>query len=494
MNSRRNFLKKAGFGSLAMASVPSRAITGLTNLNGQALFQNKETILKGEGKQIHIKVTAPLFCPFQSLNFLDANEKGGNAYYYLKEPFTYNPFTCQASGMSGSPVLIDANGKFIGFMTTLGYENSTFSFNGKDTLTLTVPEGQEVFLDESGNSDAAWKEYNTQMMGRLQIQPITAAPSFWSDVEYCTWSEQKQLGTKKHEHFHLLNHDFVKYYIDKLVEFGYPKGKLTLDHGWGMFPDGTINSGFGSWMPDPKKFPNFRKTMEMISQKGFTPGLWIGFPKIHKHSLAAKKHPELLGAYKQGSKPGRKDDIQWLNPKSDIFDYASEVISRFYEMGVRKFKIDMSYNTKSDMLHIHKDLYRAAKLIDKDIEMEFHVPDIFFARYSDVVRTNDVWLNDKYNWEERVKTHYEICYKSAPGRGINLDHIGGNDTTSLNEKKFLKHLEMYKTKTGYPLVSVLPHHYSKKCIEKTGEYLWNYEKGSKNFVSDFYHKKQTYIR
>ncbi|MFT6810023.1 MAG: hypothetical protein ACJA01_003266 [Saprospiraceae bacterium] len=66
-------------------------------------------------------------------------------------------------------------------------------------------------------------------------------------------------------------------------------------------------------------------------------------------------------------------------------------------MGVMKFKIDMSYNSKSYMLPIHRALNSAAKDIDKNIEMEFHIPDIFLAKYADVVRTNDIGLNDKYN-------------------------------------------------------------------------------------------------
>ncbi|NIJ44843.1 hypothetical protein FHR24_001282 [Wenyingzhuangia heitensis] len=483
MNNRRDFLKKVGLGSVAMAGMSANAMGKLTAVDGSLLFDDK--VIKGEGKQITIKVKAPLFCPYHSVS-TGPGQKGGNSYYFFKEAFEHNPFTIQASGMSGSPVIKDVEGKFVGFMTTLGYQNSTYSFDGKETLTIHVPEGQEVFIDESGIGDEAWKAYNRIMMKRLNVDPYKQTPKFWTDVEYCTWSEQKIRATKRHEHFHLLTHDFVADYLDKIIEFGYPKGKMTLDHGWGQFPDGSINSGFGSWVPNPEKFPDFRKTMDMINEKGFTPGLWIGFPKIHKNSLIAQKYPELLGNFKQGSTSDRKDDIQWLNAQADIFDYATEVISRFHAMGVMKFKIDMSYNTKSDMLPIHKALYKAAKMIDENIEMEFHVPDIFFAKYADVVRTNDVWLNDNYNWEGRVKTHYEICYKSSPGRGINLDHIGGNDTGAITEKKFLKHLEMYKTKKGYPLVSVLPHHFGKKCIKETGDYLWKYEKGAKNILSDFY--------
>lgn len=480
---RNDFFKIAGLGGLGLTSSPLNALNDMSILNHDVLLDRSQ-IINGNGVKQTLKVKAPLFCPYYSLN--KPEEKGGDAYYYQSQAFIHNPFTVPAAGMSGSPIIIDANGKFIGFMSTRGFENSSFSFDGKETLTINIPEGQKLFIDDSGNGDNAWKDYNRQMMQRLNFKPLTQYPSFWENVEYCTWSEQKYISTKRHEHFHLLNHKFVESYLDKVIEYGYPKGKMTLDHGWGMFPNGTINSGFGSWSPDPKKFPDFRKTMDMIRHKGFTPGLWIGFPKIHKDSMAAKNYPELLGAYKQGSKPGRKDDIQWINPKADIFEYASEVISRFYKMGVMKFKIDMSYNTKSDMLHIHKELYSAAKAIDEHIEMEFHVPDIFFAKHTDVIRTNDVWLNDKYDWEARVKTHYRITHNSSPGRGINLDHIGGNDTNAITEVKFLEHLNMYKDKTGYPLVSVLPHHYGKKCVSATGDYLWDYEKDEKNIISNFY--------
>lgn len=373
-------------------------------------------------------------------------------------------------------------------MTTFGFENSIFSFDGKETLSIQVPPGQELFIDKSGRGDQAWKQYNAEMMKRLNIQPYDKYPAFWADVEYCTWVEQKYQSQVRKGHFRNLTHDFVASYLDKIIEYGYPKGKMTLDHGWGMFPDGSVDSGFGSWIPDPQKFPDFRKTMDMISEKGFTPGLWIGFPKIHGESTIARSSPDLLGNWDVSPGASKKgaDEVRYLNPKVDIFEYASEVIGRFHDNGVRKFKIDMSYNTKSDMLHIHKELYRAAKLIDKDIEMEFHVPDIFFTKYSDVTRTNDVWLEDKYDWQARVDTHYKVTFNSSPGRGINLDHIGGNATGAITEEKYLEHLEMYKGKTGYPLVSVLPHHYGQVCVDRTGDYLWEYEKGEKKIISNFY--------
>ena len=84
--------------------------------------------------------------------------------------------------MSGSPVIVDAEGRFVGFLTTLGFEQSLFSFDGRQTLTVTVPEGQELFVDESGDGDRAWKKYNAEMMRRMDVQPYGKVPGFWSDV------------------------------------------------------------------------------------------------------------------------------------------------------------------------------------------------------------------------------------------------------------------------------------------------------------------------
>lgn len=253
MANRRNFIKKAGLG-VAGASVLSCSSTTKVVVEKSEDDYLSASTLKGSSviEKITLKVKAPLFCPYHSISTPD--EKGGGAHYYKSNAFTHNPFTIAASGMSGSPIIVDANGTFVGFMTTFGFENSTFSFDGVETLTISVPEGQELFIKETGDGDAAWKAYNREMMKRLNFKPLTRNyPSFWSDVEYCTWVEQKYLSKERQGHFNLLTHDFVKDYLDKIVAYGYPKGKMTLDHGWGQFPDGTINSGFGTWHPDPKK-------------------------------------------------------------------------------------------------------------------------------------------------------------------------------------------------------------------------------------------------
>ena len=84
-------------------------------------------IIKAEQyRTITFRINPPVFIPFY-------NEWGKNAYHTMK-PFSYNPFTINASSTSGSPVLISEN-KFFGFLNDRGGE---FSFNGSNALTVTL--------------------------------------------------------------------------------------------------------------------------------------------------------------------------------------------------------------------------------------------------------------------------------------------------------------------------------------------------------------------
>jgi hypothetical protein len=124
-----------------------------------------------------------------------------------------------------------------------------------------------------------------------------------------------------------------------------------------------------------------------------------------------------------------------------------------------------------------------AKAIDPELEIEFHLPDIFGARWADTVRTNDVWCVPFKPWYELTTQRYECCFRSAPGRIINRDHIGGNHP-DVREADFLAHLATYGRGVGYPAVSLLPHHLSERAIAAVGEFLWDYT-AQPNAVSDF---------
>ncbi|MCH2176544.1 MAG: hypothetical protein MK193_12535 [Lentisphaeria bacterium] len=427
------------------------------------------------------QVSGPLFCPYYN-----ADENGlGSVDYYRKNAFTHNPFTLPAKGCSGSPVIRDREGRFWGFMNCDSIWGVSYSYDGKETLTVTVPEGQKLYTSLEKSADLNWLTYNKLVTDSLNYKVVSNYPKFWDQLEYCTWVEQKYVaqcvGPKERAQEHISD-KFIRDYVDKLNAFDYPKGKLTLDHGWNL---DSLASGFGTWEFRQDSCSQMQSTVDYIRDNGHIAGLWIGFPKIHAESNIAKQIPQLVGEKFATLSENGKDVMHYLADIPALYDYAYETIERFYKMGFMKFKIDMSYHKKHLMKPIHQNLYNAAKAIDPHIEMEFHVPDIFLAQYADVIRTNDVWVTDDLPWWQLTNLRYEVCTKSAPGRIINRDHVGGNDCRNLTEKQYLAHLDTYKQGIGYPLISMLPNHISPKCVTEVGKFLWNYHNNPTQTISEF---------
>jgi hypothetical protein len=444
----------------------------------------KYTTIKGPAKEV-FKVQGPLYCPYFNL-FTTVPGAFGLKSYNM-EAFEHNPFTIGAGASSGSPVTAGWQGPLYGFLNYAGIEESTFSYDGKKTLTINIPEGQELYVAGDADLDAHWKQYNELVMKGIGYQRISEHPDFWSSVEYCTWVEQKYLAGKGSAQ-EPLSHEMVEKYVDEINACGFPKGRVTLDHGWSVDP---LLTGYGDWKIDEKKFPQMERTCEMIREKGHVPGLWLGLPKAHPQSQVAKEHPEYLGGAigKQlqeadgGTVPASEQQPSFLDPSADLADFFGGIFSSFHETGFRKFKIDMSYGPKHRMVALHEKMYRAAKDVDTEIEMEFHLPDIFGAKWCDTVRTNDVWCVPFKPWYELTFERYVNCYRSAPGRLINRDHIGGNHI-DVTKEDFLAHLETYRQGVGYPLVSLLPGRFGDDATQRMGEILAEYD-GERKAISDF---------
>ena len=162
---------------------------------------------------ISYKVRKPLFCPYYNI--------WGRVEYWISDAFKHNPFTLPASSTSGSPVIVDAEGKFFGFLNDRVVNGAEFEFDGKKTLTVHVPEGQELYVDENGSPDA-WKDYNRKVIDSLpQASPYQ---KFWSEIEYCTWVEQKAIMRPDQTPHDVINHELVADYVKSINQLGYPKG------------------------------------------------------------------------------------------------------------------------------------------------------------------------------------------------------------------------------------------------------------------------------
>ncbi len=401
-------------------------------------------------EKLKFRVDPPLFLPFY-------NQWGQNVYYRY-DKFSLNPFTIGASSTSGSPVVLSGSG-FFGFLNTCG---GNFEYDGSRYLTVTLEKGSKLYYNEYCNPYEEWQEYNKYFTNGKEADD----GEFWSDLEYCTWVEQsKQAGLAGKTNQHIMNEKFIYNFLERVEKMGLPKGKFTIDDGWaaGSFHD--ENYTVGKWEPDKNKFPNFERVIADIKKAGYTPGLWFTPFTCTKNSEFAKKHPELIGT------PYNANE-NWYNilPKDEdvLIDYYKRIFEYYTEIGIMKFKLDISYGPKNNMIKLLKLLNGVIKEFNPKAEVETHIPDIFATRYADTVRINDVSFDDAGNWRKVASGHYIVCKNSSPDKILNLDHIGTN-ASFCTAKNYLEHLDILtdyaKESGGYPVISYLPDIFPKEVVD-----------------------------
>ena len=420
-----------------------------------------------EEKRLTFKVMAPLYLPF-------FNRWNENAYYKY-EPFDLDPFNLNAVSTSGSPVVLTGRA-FFGFLNESG---GRFIYDGKGNLTVVCPAGQRLYYNESCDPYAEWENY-TKLV--LETFPKVEDQAFWSDIEYCTWVEQKKAsavaGVKDVRAF--LTEDFIYDYMRRVDEMGLPKGKLTIDDGWYIRNDADGAVLYGDWEIDRKKFPHMEKLVQDMKAAGFTPGLWFAPFTFTPNCQLAKKYPQLIGnVYSHNNELG----LTWvyIRPDAVLENYYTKIFEYYIGMGFQKFKLDIAYGKKSEMKALLAMMYGIIKKIDPTVEVECHIPDIFVSRYCDTVRMNDVNFDEKGLWRGTAMEHYKVCRFSSPHKILNLDHLGTN-TPVPKEPDFKEHTDMILSlrDSGYPCVSLLPDLYGEETVKWFADAVISNEKLRRN--------------
>jgi hypothetical protein len=409
-----------------------------------------------------------LFLPFHNLWNKNA--------YHTDQPFSLSPTFIRANSTSGSPVIIGKD-FFIGCLNP--HADALFKSNG-NTLSCTPLEGQQFYYAE-GKPYQVWQEYNEYVAGLLPETKLAEVPAL-TDIEYCTWVEQKQYAAMHFSDHNMpgavnsMNDRFVDNYIKRINEMSLPRGVLTLDHGWA---ENSHNFDFNLPYPDKEKFKDFAATIKRIENAGFIPGLWFAPTFLYPDSELFKLCPEIKGELFTGANEGGfQFPLHYFEVTEDtaeiICNWFRKIFTPYIEMGVRKLKIDFTYNNKSKMIKILELLYRTVKEINPTVEVEGHIPDIFASRYQDAVRLNDLIIESNPQWEQLFDDHYEVCVNSAYKTQLNLDHIGTN-SPNVSEEDFLKSLNQFKGRTGYPVISLLPDNFSTGTVKTVHKYLWEYQ-------------------
>ncbi|MBE6613602.1 MAG: hypothetical protein E7632_14040 [Ruminococcaceae bacterium] len=401
------------------------------------------------------EVMPPLYLPFY--NQWCANQ------YYTYDPFDYDPFNLRAVSTSGSPVVI-AGEKFFGFMNESG---GSFSYDGCCTLTVHCPAGQTLYYDEACNPYDAWRAYNAAVLADETLYKSLPNAPFHGKLELCTWVDQKRMAVDagSDDMWSKLNEQYVYDYMKRAGKLGLPKGKLTIDDGWDIRYASDGRLCYGNWQIDREKFPHMERLVKDMTDEGYIPGLWFAPFSMTPNCELAAAHPELLGDPWSGSAEGEAvRRLMFIKPDPVLTKYYRDIFGYYIDMGFKKFKFDMSYGNKAEMKALLKLMYEVVKSIDPTVEVEAHIPDIFVSRCCDTVRTNDANF-DRPPWRGITLEHYKICRYSSPDKILNLDHLGTN-SQSCGEEEFLEHCRiLMKLDGGYPCVSLLPDHFSKKAAD-----------------------------
>ena len=398
------------------------------------------------------------FTPFYNL-------WGHNSYFH-RQPFSVDIHEIDATSTSGSPI-VATEFRMAGFLTPAP---GRVSLTGQ-TIRCEIPEGQKLVVLEGGTEREQSDRY-LELVEAPAPEPCPVQPH-WLLPEYVTWVEQKAVAaTTKTPPPACLDEASVRDFLRRVKALGLPPGKLTIDDGWQGGGTPRID---GYWHVDTAKFPDMPGLVRWIEDEGFVPSLWFGLPRVGGGAPILKERPELFeGLVDTGAEEaGQARGMYYHKASDELIDFYREIFARYIAMGFRKFKLDFYYGPRKQMAELIQCAYTAIKSVDPTVEVESHHPDVFFSRWVDAVRVNDVNIQNGWDWQGLTLAHLRVCELCAPDKVINIDHAGGNEP-KVCERDFVRHLRLFDGYTDirrYPVVSLLPDRFSEQAVTALREYL-----------------------
>jgi hypothetical protein len=399
-----------------------------------------------------------VFAPFYNL-------WGHNSYFH-RQPFSVDINEIDATSTSGSPIVATAF-TLAGFLTPAG---GRVSLEG-GKIRCEIPEGQKLLVLEGGTEREQYDRY--RQLAEAPAPETSPVQPHWLLPEYVTWVEQKDVAAKtKTPPPACLDEASVKDFVRRVKALGLPPGKLIIDDGWQGGETVRID---GYWNVDTAKFPDMPGLVRWIEDEGFVPCLWFGLPRVGRGAPILKDRPDLFaGLTDTGAEEAGQSRGTYYHQASDqLVDFYREIFARYIGMGFRKFKLDFYYGPRQQMIELIRCAYLAIKSVDPTVEVESHHPDIFFSRWVDAVRANDVNIQNGWDWQGLTLAHLRVCELCAPDRILNLDHAGGNEP-KVCERDFIRHLSLFDGYTDiprYPVVSLLPDRFGPEALAALQDYL-----------------------
>lgn len=396
---------------------------------------------------VSLRMPLPVLTPYFN--------RWGADVYQRETAFDDVPDQIATVSTSGSVVVLG----YRGFAGIHGRGSVRITHDGKETLTIHAGNGITIYTTEHARGFEGWRNYNDAI--GLPPRPNISYPHYFYEPEYNTWVEQvrRDKNTQKGD---VLDDALVDDFMDEIDRLSLPRGKFVIDFGWHTGRSRTMSD----WLPDAKRFPSMARTADRIAKRGFTPGLWLAPAQIGSESIFGRKYPQAHCAWTApAAQPFWADTLAM--PCEEYRRFCRETFTRVIEWGFRKFKLDLFYGPRRHMIDLLNIISEEIHGIDSTVEIESHIPDAAVSPFCQVVRTNDVNVNDKMDWRRVTIAHFRICEWSSPHRIINYDFIGGNDPT-LTEEHFNAHAELFHSTSGigYACIGLLPGHFDHSTIAR----------------------------
>ncbi len=292
----------------------------------------------------------------------------------------------------------------------------------KDTIGQTIPARgcweETLYVSFSSQPWPDVLKHYVETSDTIAPLPKMRVPEHAYDPVFDSW-------TAIH---HDVSHEWIMRNARVAADLGF-RTWIT-DDGWqiekGQFADYSLT---GDWLPNEKKFPNFREHVAMVQALGFRYVLWISPFMIGKDSRAAKRYAHLLTTGQEHL------NFNNLSPwHAESRDFIARLLERLVnDYGLDGLKIDfidsISINSprkegaSDDTLgsSYYHTLYAALEPLmaqhpDLLIEFRNSYTNLASRSFSNVYRSSDVPLNYTLNRWQAI-----MLRLLTPDRAVHLD-------------------------------------------------------------------------
>ena len=382
---------------------------------------------------------------------------GMHGWYRKRGPFDVSPFSDAAWQSPGAPVVFGKDW-FIGFLNETG---GRFGWDGRTTLTVDMPEGQELFMRTGVDPYSAWDEYNARL---AEARGAAAAPTAgFPRITYTTHVEQHWYAGMENRHPQdVMSERFVLDQTERIKKLGLPPGALIIKNGWFS----TRRPGtYGDWRFDEDKFPDPKGLAAHLKSLGYLPGIWIAPALVSTHSEYCKSGGATDGRWLFHSEKYPSEECRTAVLDRRLESALAETIRYLADLGFGILYLDLLYLERGRMMELQRRIAEIATRTAPELWVIGHLSDPYRAAPRYAHRVYDVHILPGSDWVEETRMRWLVNRYSSPLAPTLWGSIGGSNPFML-EEEFMDHWRLYQDDRKAPFIGLLPDRFAPRTIAR----------------------------